>query len=60
MNNTSNRSYSENQSVAYPMIFTIRELVPSSRFVAGVTASGRALMVQEEDGAWWLYGVEPG
>ena len=46
--------------VAYPMIFTIRELVSSQNFMAGITASGRALMVKEGDGAWWLYGVEPG
>lgn len=47
-------------SVAYPIIFTITDLVSATRYQAGVTACGRALMVREEDGRWWLYGVEPG
>jgi hypothetical protein len=47
-------------SVAYPIIFTITDMVHATRFLAGVTACGRALMVREESGDWWLYGVEPG
>jgi predicted RNase H-like HicB family nuclease len=47
-------------NVAYPLIFTFGESVGAPRFMAGVSGSGRALMVQEGDGSWWLYGVEPG
>ena len=46
--------------VAYPMIFTIRELVSAEPYLAGVTVRGRGLMLQDEDGSWWLSGVEPG
>jgi len=47
-------------NVAYPLIFTFGESVGAPRFLAGVSGSGRALMVHEGDGSWWLYGVEPG
>jgi predicted RNase H-like HicB family nuclease len=47
-------------SVAYPIIFTITNLVPGAGFLAKVRACGKALMVREDDGAWWLYGAEPG
>src|SRR5688572_16709357 len=43
----------------YPVIFTLRDAISGNGFLAGVTLSGRALMVQE-DGAWWTYGVRPG
>lgn len=46
-------------AVAYPMIFTIRELVSTEPFLAGVTVRGRGLLVPE-DGSWWFSGVEPG
>lgn len=46
--------------LAYPLIFGVRETVTGNGFVGGVTINGRALMVHEEDGLWWVYGVEPG
>jgi hypothetical protein len=48
------------EPTGYPVFFTFQELVYGRGFVAGVTGSGRALMVREDDGAWWTYGVEPG
>jgi hypothetical protein len=44
---------------AYPLIFGFRELVAGNGFVAGVNIQGRALL-KDDDGSWWLYGVEPG
>lgn len=45
----------------YPLIFTVRDTVSGDGFLAGVTLSGRALMVHEQDdGKWWIYGVRPG
>lgn len=44
----------------YPLMFTFRDAVSGEGFLAGVTITGRALMVPEEDGSWWLYGVRPG
>lgn len=44
----------------YPLMFTVRDSVVGNGFVAGVTVSGRAVMCQEADGAWWVYGVRPG
>lgn len=45
---------------AYPLIFTIRELIPGNGFLAGIVARGRCLMVDEGSEGWWLYGVTPG
>ena len=45
---------------AYPLMFTFRDAVSGNGFLAGVTLSGRALMVHEEDDTWWIYGVRPG
>ena len=45
---------------SYPLIFGFRELVAGNGFVAGVAIEGRALLKSEDDGAWWVYGVEPG
>ena len=44
----------------YPVLFTTRELVAGNGFLAGVSACGRVLLVQEDSGSWWLHGVEPG
>lgn len=44
----------------YPLLFGYRDLVQGQGFVAGVETSGRALLVEEGDGAVCLYGVEPG
>lgn len=44
----------------YPLLFGYRDLVEGRGFVAGVETSGRALLVEEDDGAVCLYGVSPG
>lgn len=44
----------------YPLMFTLRDVITGEGFLAGVTVSGRALMVKEDDGYWWMYGVRPG
>jgi predicted RNase H-like HicB family nuclease len=48
------------ETIAYPLIFSFSELLSSSGFLAGVKGRARAIMVREDDGAWWMYGVEPG
>ena len=40
-------------------MFTFRDVITGDGFLAGITMSGRALIVQE-DGEWWMYGVRPG
>jgi hypothetical protein len=42
----------------YPVMFTVRDTVSGSGFLAGVTLTGRAIMTQE-DGKWWVLGVRP-
>lgn len=44
----------------YPVMYTLRDVVSGEGFLAGVTVWGHALMVQEDDGSWWVYGVRPG
>lgn len=44
----------------YPLMFTLRDVVSGEGYLAGVTLYGRALMVKEDDGNWWMYGVRPG
>jgi hypothetical protein len=43
----------------YPLMFTFRDAISGNGFLAGITVSGRALMVHEDDD-WWIYGVRPG
>jgi len=43
----------------YPILFGFRDAVAGSGFVATVAIDGRVLMVNE-DGGVWFYGVEPG
>ena len=43
----------------YPLMFTFRDAISGNGFLAGITLSGRALMVHEDD-SWWIYGVRPG
>jgi hypothetical protein len=45
---------------SYPFLFSFRDLIAGNGFVANVTASGRVLLVEENDGDWWLFGVQPG
>ncbi|MGB6876283.1 MAG: hypothetical protein WBD87_09645 [Candidatus Acidiferrales bacterium] len=42
----------------YPVMFTLRDAVSGNDFLAGITLSGRALMMRE-DNKWWIYGVRP-
>lgn len=44
---------------AFPIFFSSRDTVTGNGFVAQVHVSGRAIMY-EEDGRWWMVGVEPG
>jgi hypothetical protein len=45
----------------YPLVFGFRTPPIIGRgFIAGVQIDGRALICQEDEGAWWAYGVEPG
>ena len=44
----------------HPLMFTFRDVISGHGFLAGITLSGRALMLKEEDGKWWMYGVRPG
>jgi hypothetical protein len=44
----------------HPLIFTFRDSISGDGFLGGVTLSGRALMEQDEQGKWWIYGVRPG
>ena len=44
----------------YPLFFKYRETVSGRGFLAWVSVSGRALMVEESDGEWAMYGVQPG
>jgi predicted RNase H-like HicB family nuclease len=43
----------------YPLLFGRRELVEGNGFVARVTVSGRALLV-DENGDYWIEGINPG
>jgi hypothetical protein len=43
----------------YPLLFGRRELVEGDGFVARVAVSGRALLT-DEDGEFWVEGVNPG
>ena len=43
----------------YPLMFTFRDAISGNGFFVGVTLSGRALMMHEDD-AWCIYGVRPG
>jgi hypothetical protein len=43
----------------YPLMFKLRDVINGEGYLAGVTLTGRALAVKEDDGNWWLYGVRP-
>lgn len=43
----------------YPILFTFIDKVSGRGFLAKVSVHGRALAAEEE-GGWWMYGVEPG
>jgi predicted RNase H-like HicB family nuclease len=43
----------------HPLMLTLADAIHGDGFLAGITLSGRALMRQEDDGKWWMYGVRP-
>ena len=43
----------------YPLLFGLRELVEGDGYIARVSVSGRALLV-DQDGEVWVEGVNPG
>jgi hypothetical protein len=49
----------EGRHIDHPLLFTFRDVVSGDGFLAGITLSGRILMT-EEDGKWWVFGVRPG
>ena len=44
----------------FPVIFTVRDAIYGNGFLAWVTMTGHAVVREEEDGEWWVYGVCPG
>jgi hypothetical protein len=44
----------------HPLLFKLQTAVEGSGFLAGITVSGRAVMEQDENNEWWMYGVYPG
>lgn len=44
----------------HPLIFKFKGVLQTPAFVAGITVEGHVLATLEEDGQWWLYGVNPG
>jgi len=43
----------------HPIMITLSDAIAGAGFLAGIVLSGRALVRQEEDGKWWMYGVRP-
>ncbi|MGA7521215.1 MAG: hypothetical protein WBW84_01960 [Acidobacteriaceae bacterium] len=44
----------------HPLVFTLQNAIEGCGFLAGVTVSGKAVMEQDENEEWWMYGVCPG
>ena len=44
----------------HPLVFTLQDVVTGCGFLAGIVVTGKAVMEQEDDGKWWMYGVCPG
>ena len=44
----------------HPLVFTLQNAVEGCGFLAGVTVRGKAVMEQDDNGEWWMYGVCPG
>jgi hypothetical protein len=42
------------------LLFGFRDLVAGRGFLAGVAVNGRALLVHDDDGGYWMHGVNPG
>ncbi|MHB1847202.1 MAG: hypothetical protein ACYCWW_20455 [Deltaproteobacteria bacterium] len=44
----------------YPLLCGFQETIMGKGYLASVLIAGRALAVEEDDGRWWIYGVNPG
>lgn len=44
----------------HPLVFTLQNAIEGCGFLAGITVTGKAVMEQDENGEWWMYGVCPG
>ena len=44
----------------YPILFGFRDLVAGSGFVATIATEGRALLADEGEEGFWMFGVNPG
>lgn len=42
----------------HPILITLQDAVAGNGFLARITLFGRTLM-RQEDGKWWMYGVQP-
>jgi hypothetical protein len=42
----------------HPILITLQDAVAGNGFMARITLFGRTLM-RQEDGKWWMYGVQP-
>lgn len=56
---TTDAGATESPMTEHPLIFTLRDVVSGQGFLAGITLSGKGLMLKEDE-KWWLYGVRPG
>lgn len=48
------------EMIRYPILFGFRDLVAGSGFVATIATEGRALLTDEGEEGFWMYGVNPG
>ena len=44
----------------YPLVFRFHDMITGKGFMAEVIMDGRMLLVNEEDGDFWMFGVQPG
>jgi hypothetical protein len=44
---------------SYPVMFDFKDVVSGNGFLSGVTLCGRALIERDQDGTWWVNGVQP-
>jgi hypothetical protein len=44
----------------HPLVFTLQNAIEGCGFLAGITVHGKAVMEQDENNEWWMYGVCPG
>lgn len=44
----------------FPLVYRLQVPIFGRGFIAGVEVRGHALLVHEDDGTWWVSGVQPG